>query len=84
VIRPILSACKNVLNFTYLVIRHAWLWSNKPIVVKYLWYTLRKKRVHWGSIYKSIGFFTQLQRTFYAKKRFYNDKKEHFWHKGSL
>jgi len=31
-----------------------------------------------------MGFFTQLQRTFYAKKRFYNDKKEPFWHKGSL
>jgi len=25
-----------------------------------------------------------IQRTFYAKKRFYNDKKEPFWHKGSL
>jgi len=24
----------------------------------------------------SIGFFTQLQMTFCAKKRFYNDKKE--------
>jgi len=37
--------------------------------------TLRKK----GFYIWSIGFFTQLQRTFYAKKRFYNDKKEPFW-----
>jgi len=37
--------------------------------------TLLEKRVHWGSMW-STGFFTQLQKAFYAKKRFYNDKKE--------
>jgi len=44
--------------------------------------TLLEKRVLYTLC--SIGFFTQLQRIFYAKKRFNNDKKEHFWHKGSL
>jgi len=48
-------------------------------------FALLEKKVHYVLYMKHIGFFTQLQKTFYAKKkRFYNDKKEPFWHKGSL
>jgi len=34
-------------------------------------------KVSLGLYILTVGFFTQLQRT-------YNDKKELFWHKGSL
>jgi len=40
--------------------------------------------VNWGSIYEAKGSLLNSKEPFMLKKKFYNDKKEPFWHKGSL
>jgi len=74
-----MSTCEIVYE-ELIILEQFWRGVNQP-------YTLRKKG-SLGFYIWSIGFFTQLQRTFYAKKKFYNDKKEPFYplerHKGSL
>ncbi len=65
-----------------LLLEH-WIFSLKTIFLKlpqmkrcYLLvneYTLRKKRF-FGVLYITLGFYTQLQRTLYAKKVLYKEK----------